>query len=289
MKKNILITSVCVTALLGGFFFNSTEGLAEEENGTKASLETNASATFSKSKNTEILKPDENGGEPEVIKPDGKGPTTGDVSLTHVPNINFGTVELNPNQDMNYEALYETATKTSDTSVAPTVYELPHFVQVADNSGKIGTPWSVTVSQTSLFKTKTTSSTNHTLTNTRIRLTESSVTDSYRTSTAAADIVTGLVIPTSATFVGIPVSIGTDSFSITVLSSNVGKTPETSTNGAKNSVVFKNNYRVATDFKTLNTENPTTNSGVVLNVPYKDGAQAEDHEATFEWTLIYGV
>lgn len=284
MKKNILITSICVTALAGGFLLSSTEASADPTNKT---AETKGSASFSKSTNTDVLKPDEGGGTPEVITPEGGGKSDvkSDVVLVHAPDINFGSnIELNPNGDQEYHALYETATNASGEK-----YELPHFVQVADNSGTTGTPWTVSVSQVGTFQAEidATTKTKHSLTNTRIRLYEASLTDSYRAN--ATNIVKGPNISTDS-FVFIPNEV--DQGSLMVLESLKKTDAALSTSAAKNSVVFKKDYQASTDVKKLTSTSVSAeskNAGVRLNVPYKDGAQALSYEVVLNWTLTFGV
>src|SRR5699024_1329299 len=111
-----------------------------------ASGKTNGKAVFTPA--TDIVTPVKPG---ETTHIDPENPITAiqtdGIQLIYVPNFNFGTNKVSLlNKSIPAEML--TYNKKGET----TKYEIPHFVQVGDASGKVGTKWTVTAAQDDVFK-----------------------------------------------------------------------------------------------------------------------------------------
>lgn len=260
MKKQIF-----ASILLSGLVLTIGSGSSSAATTTegKASFETEEES------NWETVKPNPDPSAPsEVVKPD--RPITPEVvnkvSLLYAPQFDFGTNKISLS-DKTYNAIYDSVKDSSATS-----YAIPHFVQVGDASGSLGTQWEVTVNQTADF----TSSSGNTLKNTTIDLYGATLTNDSKD---AGTALSGLTIA-SGSKSSIPVGSGT----LSILKRK-DATKESATTGSISSVVFQDNYNPDdyTVGSTVASIGDRT-SAVKLNVP-KQQVVADSYTADLVWTL----
>ncbi len=217
----------------------------------------------------------------DVIKPGtddgivigGEQTQTEGVQLLHVPNFNFGQNALKAGGT--FDAIFENYQEGENT----VSYAIPHFVEVGDFSGDVGTNWRINVEQDSLFKAPTEQG--HELVLSRIHLHNPTLTNNLKDVTA---LVTGPVM--TAGYATIPVK-GKDGGSLSILTSKGGQADATSTHGTISSVVFKKGYD-SEDYGSKAAGAPSLadkNTDVKLSVPSVDTARAKAYSTSLTWTL----
>lgn len=275
MKKNIIVSSLTI-ATLAGVLLSATPALAVDN------ADTNGDVNFKTSKDRpNILKP---GTKDEIITPENKisDASQSNVWLSHAPTFNFGVQNINTSKDTEYEVKNITYTKDKNTTDN---FEIPQFLQVADNSGKKGTSWSVTAYQKEAFKGGTGAAAS-TLTNSRIRFYGQTLTNNLRDTQAAVDkTIIGFTKDSAVDYATLPVG---SSNAITLMSSKASELDAETTSGTVSSLVFKDSYDQTDYGKTPFTGTVTdraNNDGVKLNVPYADTPQELAYTATINWTI----
>lgn len=277
MKKKVLKNLLMSTLLLS---YGGTLVFADSSVGT-----TETDATFTAGERPEPGIPGEGPNEPGPLDPDPDPtnpsepkplPETGNVYVTHLPDITFGSNKTNL-KTTEYNALTEKRTANQGADV---IY-MPHSVQVADLSGSNATKWKVGVQQKEAFKTSGT--TPLTLKNTRIRIYGNTLTSSAN---AAADLVgkvTGVAMDQTDASFGkhsvIPVANDEGGELVVLNNPTAGFTVNSYTTS-----IFTNNY-VSEDYSTEKTPTASKYEGVKLNVPASDQSQAESYKGALTWTL----
>lgn len=202
------------------------------------------------------------------------------VQLIHVPAFDFGLNDTTMN-DKEYSVLNAAVKKKTETDLK----EIPQFVQVADVSGKTGTPWEVTAEQDAVFASN--AATPHKLTNTRIRFYGTTATNNVRND-KVADMITELTLGGSG-YTALPVKT-VDAGPISIIKSKAAVDVSGTTNGTITSLVFQDAYDEA-NFDTVVPplkQNRAKNEDVKLAVPQTDGVQAAEYSADIVWTLTAG-
>lgn len=245
-----------------------------------ATTTTKGEADFEAS--TETVKTVKPGTDEEI---DPENPITAEklagVQLLHVPGFDFGKNSTTMN-DKEYDVLNTAYTKTSETDTK----EIPQFVQVADVSGKTGTPWEVTAEQTAVFKTAAAGG--HELPATRIRFYGTTATNNVRND-KVGDMVTQLALGATSGYTALPVKT-VDAGPISIVKSKAATDVSGTTNGTITSLVFKAGYD-ETNYNTVvpaNKQDRAKNADVKLAVPQSDGVQAVAYSADIVWTLTAG-
>ena len=276
MKKKLLAGILVSSSLLG----LSSTVFAATSSGV-----TDADATFTAGDRPGPVQPEEGPNEPKPVDPDVDPedpskpkplPETGNVYVTHLPNISFGSnkTELKTSE---YEALTEKRT----TGGGAESFFMPHSVQVADVSGNNETKWKLSVQQSDSFKTNDT--TPSVLENTRIRIYGNTLTSSAYEATDLVDKLNGAALDQTDTVFGnhsiIPVT-NAEGGDLTVLDNpTAGFTVNSYT-----SSVFSNDY-LEENYTPELTPEAGKYTGVKLNVPASDQSQAKAYKAELTWTL----
>ncbi|MCA5011470.1 MULTISPECIES: WxL domain-containing protein [unclassified Enterococcus] len=265
--KNIIVsTAALLLSVTAGASFTH----AEESSG-----KTTTDAEFAAGERPDPILPEEGPKPPTTVDPGVDPlPETGNVYVTHLPNISFGNGNKIVAGGTEYEALTEEVTQNAGAIR----FHIPHFVQVADLSGSSETKWSVTVQQDDIYKTTDGKS----LENSRIRIYENSVRSNAYTNSEIAAGVNG--VDTTSGFSMIPVATkDTTTAPLEVLSVKAAG----ATNNTITSSVFIKDYD-ETDYDAVKTPNAARYSGVKLNVPQEDQAKAQKdnkYRANLTWTL----
>ncbi|MFD2385903.1 WxL domain-containing protein [Enterococcus rivorum] len=171
------MSGLCGVLLLS-MRLSSLEVYATESNG-----QTKSDAAFEAGDRPSPGKPEEGPKDPSTLDPDVDPedptkpkplPESGNVYVTHLPTISFGSNKTKV-ETSEYGAVMEKRTKNE----GKIGFYMPHSIQVADLSGKGDSKWSVSVQQEDVFKT---SDNKLQLTDSRIRLYGNTLTNSsYKT------------------------------------------------------------------------------------------------------------
>ena len=271
--KKIITTTVLSVA---GLCLLAPTALAESKTGERTT-----DAGFATSGDgTDPVTP---GGE-DPIKPDPKPvPPINGITLTHAPNISFGTDNKISINEVNYKALREKVTVTGNNID----YFSPHFVQVADASGK-NSEWSVSVAQKDPYKLKAGTSS---LENTRIRLYGNTIVGDGSTEQSSVDKVkkvTGFAKAAGKDYASIPVASKGESALVVEEVKDTAGGANGGVSGEIISSVFEADYKLSdyytgTAAGTKGTEGRY--DGIQLNVPKKEEVKEGTYEAILDWTL----
>lgn len=275
--KKIIFASTFAATVFAGIAVSTSQAYAVTET---ADANTTGDVTFGVSTTRpETIKPGTN----DPIIPENKigNTSANNVWLLHAPSFNFGTQTINTSEDTEYAVKNSTYKKSGNTTDD---FEIPQFLQVADNSGKKGTTWSVTAYQDAAFASGTGASAS-TLTNARIRFYGQTLTNNVRTAAQIPDAITGFTNDSGASYKTLPVG---QANATAVLTSKADTTDAKTTSGTTSSLVFKNAYSEA-DYGTAKAAATVTeranNTDVKLFVPYADTPQKLDYTAKIVWTL----
>jgi len=253
-KKKIMLGLMLASASLGAMHVK-----AENSESTKKA-KTESQVEFIAGEGKPVI-PDPDPEEPtEPIEPEEPLPSQKGITLTHVPTINFGQNEIKA-EDTTYQALYQTIKKQGEDEKLA----FPHFVQVADLSGK-ATSWVVSVYQAASFVSEDNEST---LEDSRIILQEQTVTDFNGVSGLSENDKT--------------INIGEDN-KISVLSHN---SEGGSASGNIYNNVFVKDYSKE-DYQDGQHKMDERYAGIVLDVPKSDGVAAKTYTANLVWSLEVG-
>ncbi len=269
MKKQVLASLFVSTMLLS---YTGANVLAATSAG-----DTEADATFTAGERPDPAKPEEGPKEPTPVDPDPDPlPETGNVYVTHLPNITFGSNKTNL-KTTEYNALTEKRTQDNGN----VTFYMPHSAQVADLSGSNETKWKLSVQQKAVFSTV--GETPQKLENTRIRIYGNTLTSSAYAATDLAGKISGVAMDQTDTAFGshsaIPVATDATTELTVLASSTAGFTGNSYT-----SSVFANDY-LEENFNAEKTPAAEKYEGVRLNVPASDQSQAKAYKANLTWTL----
>ena len=277
--KKIITTTVLSVA---GLCLLAPTALAEKSETAKRTTD----AGFSVSEDgTDPVTP---GGE-DPIKPDPDPvPPINGITLTHAPNISFGTDNKISINEVNYKALREKVTVTGNN----VDYFSPHFVQVADASGG-NSEWSVSVAQRDPYLLKNDKVTSS-LENTRIRLYGNTIVGDGSTEQSSVDKVkkvTGFVKTTGADYAAIPVSSKESGSLVVEAVNDTAAGVNGGVSGEIISSVFEDDYKLSDYYTGTASGTKGTEGryeGIQLNVPKKEAVKEGTYEAILDWTLTVG-
>lgn len=276
MKKKVLASLLLSSLILS---CSATKVSAEE-----SSAKTKAETEFTAGDRPDPSKPEEGPKDPNPVDPDPDPedpskpkplPESGNVYVTHLPDISFGSnkTELKTTE---YNALTEKRTKNQGEET----FYMPHSVQVADLSGNSETKWKLTVQQDDVFKTS--GSTVQQLKNSRIRIYGNTLTSTAYAAADLADKIAGVALDKTDEFGAYStIPVASDSQDELVVLEN--KTPGFTLNSYTSSVLA-NNY-LEEEYDAAKTPTAERYEGVKLNVPASDQSQAKAYSANLTWTL----
>lgn len=259
MKKTKLIA----TLAMGGILLSTgalNAAAADNE------ITTNGSVQFDTQDETStgiVTKPETEG---EIIEPETGAQTKGPLRLTHVPDFDFGKVNI-ASEDVLANAILEEYKNVGQTDL----HDISHFIQIEDVRG-IKSGWKVSVSSSKFLPSD---AANKPLANTHIVLQQGKL---FNTRMAAAEIASTVEGFTAGT------PITSDGSQIDLLKTVATK----NTDSSKTSLVFNDAYTgTATDAGSIVKDSKATNPGVQLKaVGTDEKAKDETYTATLTWSIV---
>lgn len=258
MKKTKLITTLAV----GGILLSAGALNAAANNDTT----TNGSVQFDTQNETStgiVTKPETEG---EIIEPETGGQTKGALRLTHVPDFDFGVVNI-ASENVLANAILEKYKNAGQADL----HDISHFIQIEDVRG-IKSGWKVSLSASKFLPSDVN---NQPLANTHIVLQQGKL---FNTRMDTAEIATTVEGFTKGT------AIKNDGSQIDLLNTVATK----NTDSSKTSLVFNDAYTgAAADAGSIVKDSKATNPGVQLKaVGTDEKAKDETYTATLTWSIV---